>query len=125
MKNLLLFSVPIFMLLTSIYGQKKSKKTTYYDDWPVEVESNEISTKEKKEGISTNFVTIGTTWDHRVISYFFSNGTPDIPGAGEEQAIRDGFALWEAVTDLVFIESCVEADADIVILYGAFSHGDT
>lgn len=67
---------------------------------------------------------MGTEWDHRIITYFFQNGTGDIVGDGEQQAIRDGFALWSAQTDLAFLEVCNANVADIVILWDTFAHGD-
>ncbi|GIV36398.1 MAG: hypothetical protein KatS3mg032_0777 [Cyclobacteriaceae bacterium] len=101
----------------------KGKKVVLYDDWPVTVESN--ASKIKSSGdITINFVPIGTTWDHRVITFFFQNGTDDIAGNNEQQAIRDAFALWSAQTDLYFLEVCTAANADMVFLWGAFNHGD-
>ncbi|MCW5912875.1 MAG: matrixin family metalloprotease [Cyclobacteriaceae bacterium] len=104
-------------------GNGKGKKVVLYDDWPVTVASN--ANRNKNTGdISVNFVPIGTTWDHRIITYFFQNGTGDIAGNNEQQAIRDAFALWSAQTDLYFIEVCAANDADIVFLWATFNHGD-
>lgn len=77
-----------------------------------------------KDEFTPNFVPIGTKWNHRIISYFFNNGTDDIAANNEQQAIRDGFALWAAQTDLAFIEVCNAIDADIVISWGTYAHGD-
>lgn len=79
---------------------------------------------QNKSGAQPNFVPLGTTWgSHRIITYFFQNGTPDITLDDERQAIRDGFAIWAAATDLYFIEVCSAGAADIEILWGAGAHG--
>lgn len=70
------------------------------------------------------FVIDGRKWDHTNLTYFFQNGTNDIGGNDERQAIRDAFALWAAVTPLTFTEVSSAASADIVILWGVFDHGD-
>ncbi len=119
-----------FVCFTVITGFSQShynnqnKKRVVYDDWPVTVESNAEATQSLKDSI-TRFVPIGTIWDHRIITYFFENGTNDIAGNNERQAIRDGFALWAAQTNLYFLEVCFEVDADIAFLWGTFNHGDT
>lgn len=114
----LLFLCTFYFISTIIaYGQK-------YDDWPVTRTTN-ADIKNGSKDVKGNFVPIGTTWNHRVISYFFQNGTNDINANDERQAIRDGFALWAGQTDLAFVEVCNENDADIVILWGSFNHGDT
>ena len=101
----------------------RGKKVVLYDDWPVTVESN-ANRNESSGDISVYFVPIGTTWDHRIITYFFQNGTADIEENNEQQAIRDAFALWSAQTDLYFLEVCAADDADIVFLWATFNHGD-
>jgi len=70
------------------------------------------------------FVVDGRKWDHTNITYFFQNGTADIGGNDERQAIRDAFALWAGVTPLTFTEVSNAASADIVILWGVGEHGD-
>ncbi|HXQ70143.1 MAG TPA: matrixin family metalloprotease, partial [Pyrinomonadaceae bacterium] len=70
------------------------------------------------------FVVDGRKWDHTNLTYFFQNGTTDIGGNDERQAIRDALALWEGVTPLTFTEVSNAASADIVILWGAGGHGD-
>ena len=42
----------------------------------------------------------------------------------ERQSIRNAFDYWSAQTDLVFLEVCSAAQADIVILWAAGNHGD-
>lgn len=102
-------------------GQEKKAKILY-DDWPTTVNSNKD--RLKNGDLTSYFVIIGTTWDHRAITYFFANGTDDITGNNERLAIRDAFSIWSASTNLAFYEVCTEQDADIVILWGTFNHGD-
>lgn len=115
----------LFIATYQVFSQ--NKKQVLYDDWPTTVPSNGDRTKEaRKEGdVNSSFVPIGTTWNHRIITYFFQNGTDDLAGNNERQAIRDGFALWSAQTDLAFLEVCSDGEADIVVLWGAFNHGDS
>lgn len=112
--------------ITSIFGQQENSKSkkAIYDDWPVTVKSN-ADRKNSSRDVNINYIPIGTTWDHRIITYFFQNGTNDIAGNEERQAIRDGFAIWEAQTDLYFLEVCSATTADIVFLWGMFNHGDS
>lgn len=117
----------LFFLITTVAVAQRSQidrvnQETLYDDWPVTVESNALP---KSRGVTPSFVPIGTTWDHRIITYFFQNGTGDLAGDTEHQAIRDGFALWSAQTNLRFLEVCNAADADIVLLWGSLNHGDS
>lgn len=95
-----------------------------YDDWPITISTNERGKMNAADIAKLKYVPIGTVWDHRVISYFFQNGTADISGNGEHQAVRDAFAIWAAETNLVFLEVCDAANADIVISWATFSHGD-
>ncbi|PRY35975.1 matrixin [Spirosoma oryzae] len=97
-----------------------------YDDFPTTVPRNADVGKKKsnKDGPSTNFVPIGTSWGRRVLSYAFENGTDDIAGDNERQAIRDAFALWAAQTDLAFVETCNPSEADISFKWASGYHGD-
>jgi len=70
------------------------------------------------------FVIDGRKWDHTNLTYFFQNGTLDIEGNDERQAIRDALALWAGVTPLTFTEVSSAASADIVILWAVGNHGD-
>lgn len=127
MKKFLTIFCFYFLTIVSVLSQnptnKKEKKCYLYDDWPVTVTSN-ANAKQQSSDVSVNFVPIGTTWDHRIITYFFQNGTDDIAGNNERQAIRDGFAIWAAQTDLFFLEVCSANNADIVFSWGTFNHGD-
>lgn len=70
------------------------------------------------------FVVDGRKWDHTNLTYFFQNGTLDINGNDERQAIRDALALWSGVTPLTFTEVFSAGSADIVILWTFGDHGD-
>lgn len=121
----------IFLLLTCLYlticlcsfGQQNINKQVLYDDWPITVKSNKSSTI-KFDKNTNRFVPIGTKWDHQIITYYFQNQTSDISGTEEYQAIKEGFEIWGTQTNLFFLEVCSEIDADIVILWGTYSHGD-
>jgi len=121
MKKTLLIFLNLSLIALLCKGQVEKKKVLY-DDWPVTRSSN--ASKSKGGNYVPNFVPIGTTWNHRIITYCFTNGTTDIANNDEQQAIRDGFDLWANATDLVFLEVCSAADADIVMLWGSFNHGD-
>lgn len=70
------------------------------------------------------FVLDGRSWSTTALTYFFSNGTGDIAGTGEEAAILAAFSFWEEQTPLRFTEAASAAAADIVIQFGAGDHGD-
>ncbi len=122
MKNL--FYLPTLTLILGTAVQSYSQ--VVYDNFPKTIPSNANITRDDAitNGVITNYVPIGTKWNRRVITYAFQNGTPDIAGNNEQQAVRDGFALWAAQTNLAFLETCNLNAADIVILWGAFAHGD-
>lgn len=124
MKNILLLLLVLIVAINN--SQAQNKKAILYDDWPVTVTTNDrrVVPKSKKGDFTTNFVAVGTQWDHRVITYFFQNGTPDIINNDERQSIRNAFTYWAAQTDLAFLEVCTAAQADIVILWASGNHGD-
>lgn len=70
------------------------------------------------------FVVDGRKWDDPNLTYYFQNGTGDIGGSDEQQAIRDAFTLWAEVTPLTFTEVSGASNADIVILWATGDHGD-
>ena len=65
-----------------------------------------------------------STWDHRNITYFFQNTTPDLTRDEQQQAIRDAFAIWQGSTSLTFTEVPNAANADIVFLWAVRDHND-
>jgi len=60
---------------------------------------------------------IHSQWDHNFLTYGFVNGTPDIAGDGEQQAVREGMELWADETPLTFWEVEPE-NAEIKISWG-------
>jgi predicted Zn-dependent protease len=70
-----------------------------------------------------NFVTV-RAWDHTNLTYFFQNGTNDIAGNDEQNAVRAAFQIWADYAPLTFTEVTNANSADIVILWGAGNHGD-
>jgi hypothetical protein len=62
-------------------------------------------------------------WDHRVITFGFSNGTNDIEGDGERQFVREAFGLWVQSSPLVF-EEVAASKAEILVGWGEGNHGD-
>lgn len=129
MKKLsLILTAFMFMSCFICSAQKnKNKKGLKIDDWE-EVPSNDEYTKSltgmNRDVPSSNFATNGTVWDHRIITYFFENGTSDIIGVLEETAVHDAFSIWKNVTNLKFMEVCNIADADIVFEWATGGHGD-
>ncbi|MEO7992474.1 MAG: matrixin family metalloprotease [Chryseolinea sp.] len=118
---LLVMSITLSVVSFS-YGQSRQPR---YDDYPITVPSNAKAFENFEPGKpSQNYNLIGTVWNHRVITYFFQNGTADLAGNTETQAIRDAFAIWSAQTSLAFLEVCTAGAADIVIAWGTFNHGD-
>ena len=83
----------------------------YYDNWPVELETNSVDDIQDSGIVAPQCVLIGTQGDHRIITYFFENGTASINLNGEHQAVRDAFSLWAAATDLVFLEACSDCSS--------------
>lgn len=98
-RSFTVFLFGLFLTHSFVYSQQEKGKKTIYDDWPVTVTSNAGRKTPSSGDFSANYVPIGTTWDHRIITYFYQNGTADIAGNNERQAIRDGFSFWAAETD--------------------------
>lgn len=72
--------------------------------------------------VQPNFV-VQSKWNRVHLTYAFLNGTADIPGDDEQQAVRDAMALWSAVTPLTFTQANA-ATADIRISWETGDHGD-
>ena len=70
------------------------------------------------------FVVHGNNWDCRYLTYTFVNGTGDIAGVQEEDAVRRAMVSWSAVANINFIEVCNEVDADLRISWEVGNHGD-
>lgn len=112
----------IALLITSNFAMSQQHKVLY-DNWPTTVPSN-AERQNINIDVQAKYVPIGRTWDHRIITYFFQNGTPDITGNDERQAVIDAMALWTAATKIRFLEVCAAGEADIVFAWAAGAHGD-
>ena len=68
------------------------------------------------------YSTVCGAGDHEV-RYYFWNGTSDIAGTGEKQAVPDGMKLWSQVADVTFTESSLFT-SDATIKWATGDHGD-
>ncbi|WP_318350275.1 matrixin family metalloprotease [Aquipluma nitroreducens] len=78
----------------------------------------------KKTSIAPDYAIQGNSWNHRILTYWFSNGTTDITGTEERTAIRTAMELWRNQTDIRFLEVCDSVHADIIFRWGVGDHGD-
>jgi Matrixin len=83
------------------------KKGLPYDDIPAPVQS---------------FAPVAK-WGHLDLTYAFANGTSDISGDDERQAVRHAMAIWSANSPLAFSETSL-ANADLKISWETGDHGD-
>jgi len=98
----------LLLAVVSSYSSAATKKRLLYDDL--------------SGGIQPSF-SIVSPWNHSNLTYGFLNGTDDIPGDLERQAVRDAMALWSDVTPLTFTEVS-PASADIKVSWVSGDHGD-
>ncbi len=104
-------SIGLFLTLKSF-----SQINVFYgNDWIIVSDNGQVD---------PNFEIIGNAWDCRYLTYFFINGTNDIPGNFERNAVRRAMANWSEVTNIDFIEVCAEENADIRIEWAEGAHGD-
>ena len=64
----------------------------------------------------------GNDWDCRYVTYSFENGTDDVGGTDEHDAVRRAFVSWSQVARLDFIEVCT--GGDIRVSWETDDHGD-
>jgi hypothetical protein len=55
------------------------------------------------------------SWDRTRLTFAFGQGTAQIPGNDEFQAVRNAFSTWQAVIPLTFQEVSLAGDPDIVV----------
>ncbi|ADQ16299.1 peptidase M10 [Leadbetterella byssophila] len=77
------------------FGQEKGKPV-YYDNWPTEIAANRDILK-IKYSTTAKYVPIGSIWSKRILTYFFANGTTDMSGNTERDAVTLGFTYWSNV----------------------------
>ncbi len=109
MKKILLFLTILFATI-STYSQ------ILIDDGPIIIN--------RKIGMTPDYVIQGNSWNHRILTYWFSNGTNDITGNEERIAIRSAMDIWQTQTNLRFFEVCDSVDADIIFMWTTGDHGD-
>lgn len=72
----------------------------------------------------SNGFTSGPLRDNLIITYYLENGTGDIDGTEERDAIKQAFDIWETVPDVGFnfVEVTNAASVDIVMSFGMRGH---
>jgi hypothetical protein len=115
MKTYYRILVAIASLATLTIPSSKSFAQILYDNGPIFVPGTPPP---------NGFVTDGRTWNCRVVSFMFINGTNDITGDGEREPVRQAFQLWQQQAGLIFREVFNENEADIRIRWATFEHGD-
>jgi len=89
----------------------------------VEFRFDVLPSKANQSSTIANYQAI-SAWDKTDISYSFVNGTDQLPGDTERDAIRRAFDLWAAQTPLTFNETSDSSASDIVIGWAVGDHGD-
>jgi len=84
---------------------------------------DELPGKAEQSSAIANYETI-SAWDKKDLTYAFVNGTDQLPGDTERQAIGRAFGLWAGQTPLTFTETADTSTADIVIGWYTGDHGD-
>ncbi|ATL47325.1 hypothetical protein COR50_09150 [Chitinophaga caeni] len=101
MKKIYVIFLSFIFISGNLIGQVK------YDDGPINT--------------SSSFAVNGD-WNKTNISFNFMNGTSDIAGDNEKDAIREAFKIWQDYTNLNFTE--VSSGGDIQISWAVLDHGD-
>jgi hypothetical protein len=74
---------------------------------------------EEEQGFSTT-----SPWEKPALSYGFLNGTSDIAGTAEQQAVRDAMHLWHVVSNVSFTENTSNPSlAQIRVSWATGEHG--
>lgn len=97
----------LYVLLIGLTAAFSATAQLRYDDGPI-IEGN-------------SFVAVGS-WGRGNITYSFVNGTADIAGNDEQNAVRQAFQIWANHTGLWFTE--VGSGGDIEISWATGNHGD-
>lgn len=63
--------------------------------------------------IQLRYVIDGRDWACRFLIYYFVNGTADVAGTAEHNAVLNAMDSWSTVTNIDFLEACNAGDADI------------
>jgi len=63
-----------------------------------------------------------TPWDHKALSYYYYNYSPDLPQGSQRTTIARALKFWSDVTPLTFTE---RQGGDINIAFGGYRHKDS
>ena len=89
----------------------------------VQFRFDELPSKADQSSTIANYEAI-SAWDKNDITYAFVNGTDQLAGDTERDAVRRAFDLWAAQTPLTFTEVSDSSTADISIGWAVGDHGD-
>lgn len=89
----------------------------------VQFRFDELPSKADQSSAIANYEAI-SAWDKNDITYAFVNGTDQLAGDTERDAVRRAFDLWAAQTPLTFTEVSDSSTADISIGWAVGDHGD-
>lgn len=89
----------------------------------VQFRFDELPRKDQQSPTIANYEAI-SAWDKNDLTYAFVNGTSQLPGDTEQDAIKRAFDLWAAQTPLTFTKVADTSTADIVIGWYTGDHGD-
>jgi hypothetical protein len=89
----------------------------------VQFRFDELPSKADQSATIANYEAI-SAWDKNDITYAFVNGTDQLAGDTERDAVRRAFDLWAAQTPLTFTEVSDSSTADISIGWAVGDHGD-
>lgn len=71
-----------------------------------------------------SFTLTGQKWDHTDITYRINNFSADLTPDETDNALKEAFQLWSAVSPLKFREAAEEEAVDINIMFAEGAHGD-
>ncbi len=77
-------------------------------------------------GVAANFVLRGCSYQarFRTLTYAFVNGTADLMGTQEQQAIRNAFNTWQQVIPIDFAEVNLANNPNLTLGWFTGNHGD-
>jgi hypothetical protein len=115
-------AVSLLVIAPGAYATTRITPSTFAKAHHVRSKQFKHMTDQVSGGISPSYATY-ERWDHIHLTYGFENGTSDIAGDAERQAVRDGMKLWTDATPVTFSEVPPEA-AEIRIKWTTGAHGD-
>ena len=92
------FRVALLFVLLLVYVNAQSQINTFYCEGGLHAgDTNKIQLR---------YVIDGRKWDCRFLTYYFVNGTADVSGTAEYNAVLNAMESWAEVTNIYFIEAC-------------------